>query len=80
MGWLRPWLTVLSPYSNSHIVIAFYSYLGDPSKGEEYLKQALKEKERHYKGKADPQVAFTLRSLANVLNELGKHSEAMWVL
>ena len=45
--------------------------------GEGYLKQALKEKLELYDGKAHPQVAFTLQSLGNVLNELGKHSDAM---
>lgn len=46
-------------------------------KGEKYLTEALEEKKRIYKGKAHPQVAFTLRSLGNVLNELGKQKEAM---
>ena len=57
--------------------LVLYSNLGDPSKGKQYLKRALKGKEQYYKGKADHQVAFTLRSLANVLNELGEHNEAM---
>ena len=70
---MRKWLT----HSNCHRVIAFYSYLGDPSQGERYLKEALELKELHYEEKDDPQVAFTLRSLANVLNELGKHEKAM---
>ncbi|KAL9972982.1 hypothetical protein ACROYT_G019383 [Oculina patagonica] len=56
-------------YSNSH--------LGDPSKGEMYLREALNEKVEFYNGKAHAQVAFTLRSLGNVLNEMGKQSEAI---
>lgn len=45
--------------------------------GERYLRDALNRKLELYDGRADTQVAFTLHSLGNVLNELGKQSEAM---
>jgi len=53
------------------------SHLGNPQTGERYLREALKEKLELFGGRAHPQVAFTLQSLGNVLNELGKQSEAM---
>ena len=42
-----------------------------------YLEIALQEKRRFYKGEDHPQIALTLRSLGNVLNELGIHTKAM---
>lgn len=42
-----------------------------------YLEIALQEKKRFYKGEDHPQIALTLRSLGNVLNELGRHTKAM---
>lgn len=46
--------------------------------GEQYLREALKEKEQFYvNDEGHPQIAFTLRSLGNVLNEVGKQIEAM---
>ncbi|KAJ7391294.1 hypothetical protein OS493_019426 [Desmophyllum pertusum] len=56
-------------YSNSH--------LGNPLKGEIYLREALEKKMDFYNGMAHQQIAFTLRSLGNVLNELGQQSEAI---
>ena len=46
--------------------------------GQQYLTEALEMKEGIF-GTEDmnPEIALTLTSLANVLNELGKHGEAM---
>ena len=54
-----------------------YSHLASPWEGEICLQEALREKEQFYKGKDDPQIALTLRSLGNVMNEVGRHTKAM---
>ena len=67
----------LKKHNNLILPKSIHSHLGDPLTGERYLREALKEKLELYDGIAHPQVAFTLQSLGNVLNELEKQPEAM---
>ncbi|PFX22383.1 uncharacterized protein LOC111334317 [Stylophora pistillata] len=53
------------------------SHLASPWEGVIYLDIALEMKEGFYKAEDHPQIALTLRSLGNVLNELGRHTEAI---
>ncbi|PFX22408.1 hypothetical protein AWC38_SpisGene13085 [Stylophora pistillata] len=63
------WHFMGEAHSNSH--------LASPWEGEIYLEIALQEKKRFYEGEDNPQIGLTLRSLGNVLNELGRHTKAI---
>ena len=65
-------------YSNE-VLLSTFRHLGNSLKGEKFLKDALRRKEKIFGERSHPEVALTLTSLANVLNEQGRHNEAMYV-